>query len=186
MKEHPIVMGFDDATYDLKSGDRTTQLIGVVCQGTRMIKTVRKKIQIDGIDASKKLIELVNQHKKHVQYIMTDTITFGGFNIVDLEMIYEETEKPIVAVTEHEVDLESVKNALIKKFPNNYEQKLRNIINAGNLYETEIDTAGGPSKTYFHCKGIEIDEIEVLFKKTCIDSKLPECVRIAHLIGRIF
>lgn len=186
MKDNPISIGFDDATFKLKSGSKTTQLIGVVCQGTRMVKVVKKEILIDGDDATEVLIELAQKNKNQIQYILTDTITFGGFNIVDLKEIFNRTKKPIIAVTDREVNLESVKSALYKKFPNNYKTKLQNIMNAGNLYETNIETAGGFSKVFFHSKGINIEEAELLLQKLCIDSKLPESVRLAHIIGRVF
>jgi endonuclease V-like protein UPF0215 family len=64
--------------------------------------------------------------------------------------------------------------------------KINCILDAGNLYETEIQTAGGSSKIYFHCMGIDIEDVESLLTKVCIDSKLPESVRLAHLIGKIF
>jgi hypothetical protein len=186
MKDNPITIGFDDAPFDLKSNDKTTRLIGVICQGTRLINVVSKEIQIDGNDATKHLIELVKLIEKHVQYILTDTITFGGFNIVDIQRIHEETRKPLIAITEREVDLDSVKMALIKRFPSNYNKKMQYIVNAGNLYETDIRTAGGVSKVYFHAIGIEIEETELLIRKLSIDSKIPEPVRMAHLIGKMF
>ena len=65
-------------------------------------------------------------------------------------------------------------------------EKIRYILNAGNLYQYRIRTAGGFSIIYFHVKGIEVDEVKLLIQKSGIDSKLPECIRIAHLIGRIF
>lgn len=186
MKNYPITIGFDDATFELKANVKTTRLIGVTCQGTRLVNVGSRKIQIDGNDATNKLIELVKIAEKHVQFILTDTITFGGFNIVDIQKIHEETRKPLIAVTEREVDLESVINALKKKYPSSYQEKLLCIVHAGNLYETDIPTAGGVSKVYFHAIGIEIEEAELLLKKLCVDSKIPEPVRMAHLIGKMF
>ena len=133
MKENPITIGFDDAKFELKSSSkRFTYLIGVVCQGTRMVSVVKKKILIDGDDATEVLIELAKKSIKHIQYILTDTITFGGFNIVDLNEIYRRLKKPIIAITERTVDLDLVKKTLTNKFPNNYKSKLQKIINAGN------------------------------------------------------
>jgi endonuclease V-like protein UPF0215 family len=63
---------------------------------------------------------------------------------------------------------------------------MKQIVDAGNLYETEVNTAGGSSKVYFHCKGIEVEDVKNLLEKVCIDSKLPEPVRLAHLIGKLF
>ncbi len=186
MKDFPITIGFDDARFELKSKVKTTQLIGAVCQGTRLVGVVKKPISIDGDDATEVLIELAKQNQKHIQYILTDTITFGGFNIIDLGEIYNSLKKPIISITEREVDLDSVKKALIKKFPNTYKNKLQYIINAGELYETNIKTAGGSSKIYFHLKGVDFEEVDDLMQKLCIDSKLPEPVRIAHIIGKAF
>ena len=90
MKNNPITVGFDDATFELKHNIKTTQLIGVVCQGIRMVNVVRSEIMIDGIDATEKLISLVKQQAEHVQYILTHTITFGGFNLINLDQIYNE------------------------------------------------------------------------------------------------
>ena len=184
MKNFPITIGFDDAKFNFKSNSKTTDLIGVICQGTRMVGMVKKEITIDGDDATDVLIELTKQNEKHVQYIVTDTITFGGFNIVDLEKIVNIIKKPIIAVTERKVNLEAVKKALVKRFPKKYEDKLQNIVNAGELYETFIETAGGHSKVYFHTKGIQISKVKTLLRKICIDSKIPEPVRLAHIIGK--
>jgi endonuclease V-like protein UPF0215 family len=186
MKEYPITIGFDDAQFDLRLNSKTTQIIGVVCQGTRMVSVIGDEIEIDGNNATEKLIELVNKVAKHVQYILTHTITFGGFNLVNLSKIYEETKKPVIAITESEPDFDSVMTALEKKFPDSYQDKKKKILAAGNLFETEVETAGGLTKVYFHCKGIEIQKVSALLKKVCIDSKLPESVRMAHLIGKIF
>ncbi|GAG79683.1 unnamed protein product, partial [marine sediment metagenome] len=116
----------------------------------------------------------------------THTITFGGFNLINLSRIYEELEKPIIAVNDREVDIEAVVKALKKIFPKSYRTKIQYIVNAGNLYSTDILTAGGSSNIYFHSKGIDIDEIDLLLQQVSIDSKFPECVRLAHLIGTLF
>lgn len=186
MKDNPITIGFDDARFNLKSNSGITQLIGVVCQGVRMVNVVKESITIDGDDANKMLIKMVDQNRKHIQFILTDTITFAGFNIINLTTIFDQTDKPIIAVTDREVDLEAVKKALIRKFPHNYRSKFQNIIESGNLYETKIETAGGLSNVYFHVMGIEIKKAELLLQKLCIDSKLPEPIRLAHIIGRTF
>ena len=186
MKANPIVIGFDDATFGLKTKSKTTQLIGVVCQGIRLVNVLRTEIQIDGNNATGKLIELVKQNEKHVQFILTHSITFGGFNLINLNTIYNELKKPIIAVNDRKVDIDSVIKAIKNNFPNTYKQKILNIIEAGNLYYTQIETAGGLSDIYYHLKGIEINKVDSLLEKICVDSKLPECIRIAHLIGRIF
>jgi endonuclease V-like protein UPF0215 family len=186
MKDNPIVIGIDDATFELKTSTKTTQLIGVVCQGVRPVSIYRTEIEIDGQNATEKLIELVKNNDKHVQFILTHSITFGGFNLINLNKIYNEVGKPIIAVNERNVDIDLVIKTIKQKFPITFKQKIQNIIDAGNLFHSQIQTAGGISDIYFHSKGIDNDKVESLLQKVCIDSKLPECVRLAHLIGKIF
>jgi len=186
MKENPITIGIDDAKFKFNSEYKTTLLIGVICQGIRMVGISKRVIEIDGNDATRKLIELIEQNEMHVQYTLTHTITFAGFNLINLKTIYNKTGKPIIAITEREVNLDSVKSALIKRFPEEYKSKLQNIIDAGNLYEFNTKTAGGFSRIFFQVKGIELKEVENLVQKISIDSKLPECIRLAHLIGTLF
>ena len=186
MKDSPITIGFDDAKFKLKSSKNTTLLIGVVCQGTRMVRVNKKEITVDGNDATQAIIDLSMQNIKHVQYILTDSITFGGFNLIDLEKIHAETKKPVISITEREVNLQAVQEAIVKRFPNNFKEKLEMIIKAGNLYHTEISTAGGISRVFFHSKGINYDEVTSLLEKISIDTKLPEPIRMAHLIGKMF
>jgi endonuclease V-like protein UPF0215 family len=187
MKANPIVIGFDDASFEIKSKIKSTYLIGVVCQGVRVVQIVKGEISIDGMDATKKLIQLVKMNEKHIQYILTHTITFGGFNIIDFQEIYDGTQIPIIAITDQIPDIDAVQSALRKNFPDEYKEKIQYILNAGELFQAEIKTAGGLSKIYYHSIGIKShQDVKQLLEKICIDSKIPECLRLAHLIGRLF
>ena len=63
MKDFPITIGFDDATFKLKSFERKkTNLIGVICQGVRVVSVVSKEITIDGDDATDAIIELTKKY----------------------------------------------------------------------------------------------------------------------------
>ena len=186
MKDNPITIGFDDAKFTFNGRKNTTALIGVVCQGTRVVKVIQKEITIDGNDSTDVILNLVKNCENNIQYILTHTITFAGFNIADIEEIYQKLETPVIAFTERMVNLEDVKQALINKFPNQYSEKIKKILKAGNLYETKIKTHGGFSIVYFHTIGVPPKEVYNLMDKVCIDSKLPEPVRIAHLIGSSF
>jgi endonuclease V-like protein UPF0215 family len=42
MKQHPIVIGFDDATFAFDSKIKRVSIIGVVCQGIRMVRVLQK------------------------------------------------------------------------------------------------------------------------------------------------
>ena len=70
-----------------------------------MVNAVRKTITIDGDDATDALINLIKLNEKHVQYVLTDTITFAGFNIYDINEVYEKIGKPIIAITEKKIEI---------------------------------------------------------------------------------
>lgn len=186
MKKNPITIGFDGARFQLDGKRKTTPLIGVVCQGTRLVKVVQKDIKIDGDDSTDVIIELVKNCENDVQYILTHTITFAGFNIADIEEINHKLKIPVIAITERMVNLDEVKAALTKSFPVIFHEKIKKILKAGNLYETKIKTHGGLSTVYFHALGINPDSVDSLLEKICIDSKIPESVRMAHIIGSSF
>jgi hypothetical protein len=186
MKDHPINIGFDDSTFNFNSKRKEIPLIGVVCQGVRLVRVLHHPIEVDGNNATSALISMVLKVKKLVQVILTHSITFGGFNLIDLEEIYNKTNIPIISVTEKEVNLTSVKKALKQNFSNVYKEKIQMIINAGNLYKAQIQTAGGKSDVFFHVKGMDPALVEEFLNQISIDSKLPESVRMAHLIGKTF
>ncbi|MHA2398108.1 MAG: endonuclease dU [Promethearchaeota archaeon] len=186
MKNNPITVGFDDATFKLKSQSLTTKLIGVICQGVRMVNVVQADITIDGNDGTKILINLVKNLSNSVQFILTHTITFGGFNIIDLDQIYSVLKIPIIAINERKVNLDAVIQALKQKYPDNYRKKIQTITNAGELFQVEVPTAGGTSHVYFHSKGIDVEDVKSLLHKVSIDAKIPECIRMAHLVGRLY
>ncbi|MHA1885867.1 MAG: endonuclease dU [Promethearchaeota archaeon] len=186
MKNNPIIVGFDDATFKLKSQSLTTKLIGVICQGVRMVNVVQADITIDGDDGTKLLINLVKKMSNSVRFILTHTITFGGFNIIDLDQIYSELKIPIIAINESKVNLDAVIQALKQKYPDNYRKKIQTITNAGELFQVEVPTAGGTSQVYFHSKGIDLEDVKSLLHKVSIDAKIPECIRMAHLVGRLY
>ena len=57
-------------------------------------------ITIDGNDATDSLIEMVNKsrHQDQLGVIMLDGITFGGFNIVDIKKVFQETGVPVIVI----------------------------------------------------------------------------------------
>ena len=186
LKDNPITIGFDGARFKFNGKQETTPLIGVVCQGTRLVKVVQKNIKIDGDDSTEAIIELADKCENDVQFILMHTITFAGFNVADIKEIFIKIKIPVIAFTERMINLNGVKEALLKTFPSTYRKKIKKIINAGELFETEVKTHGGNSKVYFHTLGYPPEEVKILMEKVSIDSKLPEAVRLAHLIGASF
>ncbi|MDK2790479.1 MAG: uncharacterized protein PWP15_986 [Methanothermococcus sp.] len=177
MKDEIGVIGIDDASF--KKEDDEVILIGTYFRGNKIIDGIYfKKIQRDGNDVTEKIIQIVKgKHYTKINAIFLDGVTFGGFNIADIFKINEETKKPVIVVVEKKPDRSKMIGALEKYF--------KDLPNKINLLKSFPE----PEKiedVYVQYIGIEKDEVRKLIQKTRLKSKVPECLRISHLIGRGF
>ncbi|WP_457612274.1 endonuclease dU [Methanocaldococcus sp.] len=176
MKDEVEVIGFDDTPFNKE--DRYCLLTSVYMRGNKIVDGVYfKKIKKDGLDVTDKIIEVVRgKHYNKIKAIFLYGITFAGFNIADIYKIYNETEKPVIVV----IDKYPNFNKIFKALKNFEDCKVR---------ENIIKKLPKPEKIedlYIQSVGIEKEKIDLLIKKCRLKSKVPECLRLAHLIGRGF
>ena len=129
LKKEIRVIGIDDAPFN-KFRKGNVLVIGAVFRGGSWLDGILStKVSIDGNNATRKLIEIINKckFKPQLQCIFLDGIAVGGFNIVDIEKIYETTALPIITITRDEPDFVKIKNALKNNFTN--WEKRWNILN---------------------------------------------------------
>lgn len=174
IKREIRILALDDGPFEFKTKGKDI-LIGVIFRGGSFMDGLLKtEIDIDGLDATEKIIEITNKTKhKDLRIIMLDGITFAGFNIVDIKEIYEKTGLPVIVINRKKPDLEKFKDGM--KSLSNYDYRLRAIENAGPFYEFE--------KLCFQCIGLTIKEAEKIIKTTTTHSEIPEPLRVAHLIA---
>ncbi|EHP84694.1 endonuclease dU [Methanotorris formicicus] len=177
MKDEIGVIGFDDAPF--YKNDKTALLIATYFRGNRILDGVYfKKIQKDGKDATEKIVDVVKgKHYPKINAIFLYGVTFGGFNIADIFKINEETKKPVVVVIRKNPNRIDMINALKKHF-NDWKERAELL----NSFPEPEPIEG----IYIQYVGIDGKEVKELIKKTRLKSKVPECLRIAHLIGRGF
>jgi endonuclease V-like protein UPF0215 family len=166
------ILGIDDGSLV----DDKVLVVGVVFRGGFWIDGLLSTyIERDGLDATKKIIEMVKNTKhKDLGVIMFDGVTLGGFNTIDIKKINEETELPCIVV----IRKMSIKNAL--KYLKNPEEREKMIENAGKIYRIELKD---DKVLYYQFCGLTREEAEKLIKITAIHSSLPEPVRVAHIIA---
>lgn len=131
-------------------------------------------VKKDGIDATDKLIEMINntKFKPQLQYILLDGIAVAGFNIIDVKTLSKKTKLPVIVVIRDYPKFDEIISAL-KKLKMDYKIKL--IEKAG-----KVEKIG---KIYAQLINIELEEAESLFKILCTNSFIPEPIRVAHIIG---
>ncbi|MDD1779461.1 MAG: DUF99 family protein [Candidatus Helarchaeota archaeon] len=185
IKNEIRIIGIDDAPF-IPHTEGVTRLFGVIFRGRLWMEGVlQKSIALDGFDATQKIIEMVmdSPHYGQLRVIMLAGITFGGFNVVDVNKIFETTQLPIIVVCEKEPDLPSIKLALQNL--KNWEERWRLIEATGQFYEYR-PKPNVKNPIYFQITGLDIKDAKQILKTSIGVSTLPEPLRVAHMIGRSF
>ena len=181
IKREIRILGFDDAAFEFGSAGKSVPVIGVIFRGGDFIDgMLRTDITIDGMDATDKLIERINstRHKQQLRAIMLDGITLGGFNIVDIHRLHEQTGLPVMVINRKMPDLQGVQKAL-KKFKD-YKKRWALIKKAGALKPC---TLKGGKKVYYQSVGLSDEKAEEIIILSSTRSFIPEPLRVAHLIA---
>jgi uncharacterized protein len=167
------VIGFDDAPFIRGSGGKVS-LAGVVCGGTRFEGMVWGEIQQDGLDATDVICNLLIGGKflSQLHIVLLDGIGFGGFNVVNLPFLAERLQLPCIAVMRRSPDLVAVADAM-NRLPN-FPQRQNLLKLAGTIYEYP--------PFVFQVHGEEPDTIAAVLQRLTDRGKVPEALRLAHLI----
>ncbi len=178
MKDEIRLIGIDDSPFNFS--EKYSDIIGVVMRGGGYIECVLKSaVEIDGDDATKACINLINEtrHKIQLKAILLDGISLGGFNVVDIEELYNSTNIPVITVTRDNPDFEKIESALKNNFKDWRERLF--LIKKGTLHE--IKTPHNP--IFIKYVGITLDEAKEIIKISTIRGVIPEPIRVAHLIA---
>ena len=141
---------------------------------------LRTDVEIDGLDATKKLVKLINEsrHKQQLKVVMLDGITVGGFNIIDIKQLHQDTGLPVIVFNRRHPDLKSVKRALDNL--NNPEVRWKMIKSAGKIKECKLQN---DEKIYYQSIGIYDEDAEDALMLSSTHGDIPEPLRVAHLIA---
>lgn len=178
IKDGIFTVGIDDSVHE--RGGKWTKLFFVFCRGPFIEDVLHTHIEVDGFDATEAIIRvLLSKKKECFSLILTHGITAGGFNLFDIEKIWQSVKKPIISVTENKPMGDSMLNAL-KKLP---DHKTREKVFARVGPLLSVQTELGSNKLYFHTKGISESLAKQFLKKFAIRSRLPEQLLLAHKIA---
>ncbi|MFB6291973.1 MAG: DUF99 family protein [Candidatus Nanohaloarchaea archaeon] len=176
MKEGSRILGIDDAAFEFE--DDKTFLVGVVYRGTEFVEDiVTEEVEVDGYDATEAVISLYRKCKNpgQVKAVLTDGISFAGFNLVDIHEVAEELDVPVIAVTANEPDREDFR-ATMERTGN--QDPVFDRFEEAEPLELKDGTA------YIQHAGIELEDARKVVRRTTIHGLSPEAIRVAHMIGR--
>jgi len=180
IKDEIRILGFDDAPFKPRSNEKIL-VIGVIYRGGNFLDGILKtEITGDGMDATESIIKLIknSRHKDEIRVIIFKGITIGGFNLIDIKKIYNETKIPVIVITRKKPNLNKIKKAL-KNFVD-FEERWLIVKSTGKIYKLEIKKN---KSLYYQFIGLKKEEVEKIIKISSTRSLIPEPLRVAHMIA---
>ncbi len=174
MKKEIRLLGIDDAPFD-KFNDRKTLIIGVFFRGGSSVDGVLSEVvEVDGTDASDKIISMVKKSKFHTQLraILLKGLAVAGFNMIDIAKVSRETKVPMIVVMRKLPAVETLKKVmekLGKKRGIKFIERAGQIHKAGNLY--------------IQFSGTTLEKAKEILRISCNRANIPEPIRVAHLMA---
>ena len=174
VKKEIRILGIDDSPFN-KFKDKKILVVGVVMRGGLYVDGVLStKVKVDGNDATKNIIKMINQckFKPQIQCIFLNGIAVAGFNVVDIQKLNKKTKIPVVVVIRTNPDIQKIKETLIRIKRKN---KIRLLEKAGKVIQV--------NDIFVQLIGIKLEEAKEILKIVCTRSLLPEPLRLAHIIA---
>lgn len=149
-------------------------IVGVIARPDRVEGIISFKIKQDGTDSTNEIAKAIKKTKFYTQIeaIMLQSVTMGGFNVVDISKLCKKLGIPVIALTRKK-PREGMAEAALKKL--GYKKQLSIIQKLGKPIKC--------GKLWAYMAGISPLESEKLVKQFSTASNLPEPIRLAHLIA---
>ncbi len=179
IKSEIRVLGVDDGKF-IPHTQGSALVVGVVLRGGCWLDGImHTSIAIDGFDATEQITLMINSssHCKQLRLVMLNGITFGGFNVVDINKLNLATSLPVIALMRRKPDLEAIRDAL-NNLPKS-DERWKMILAAGTILE--VNCKG--KKIYLEKAGISEADARNIILLTATRSLIPEPLRVAHLIA---
>lgn len=134
---------------------------------------------VGGDDGTQAVLSLYRQlDRADVNVILLSGAVLSWFNIIDLQEVFEKTQRPLICLTyEESPGLEKY----IREYFLNPEDKLRRYLSLGSRQLVRLKTG---YEIYLRTLGASSEEARVLLNKFTRDGRVPEPVRIARLAAR--
>jgi endonuclease V-like protein UPF0215 family len=171
----PHILGVDDAPFT-KSQAHLVPVIGVLMEGNDLLEGVAVgHFPVDGDDATGFLAEWIGglRWRGAVQAVVLGGITLAGLGLVDLEELARRLGMPILAVTRREPAKSRIGEALTAA-------RLADRLPIAHRSPPAVRVRLG---LYVAFAGTNPARATALIQATVRKSRLPEPLRVAHMIG---
>lgn len=165
------ILAIDGSAFGKRDGD--SLVVGVIGRGDEVEGVLSFRVDADGADATKKLIDAAGRSRfsDQIRLVAIHGITLAGLNIVDITHVSKMLEVPVVGVVRKKPDRNALERA-VRASKNNAERKLE--VLKGIRENAKTVRRGG---FYFQCVGIPEKDL-----REVSDSAI-RLLRLAHLIA---
>jgi len=172
------IVGVEDGSFQ-KGIIRKALLAAVLFKGLEIESVKVTKITVDGLDATKKLAEILR--KWEFDAVLLAGVSFAGFNLINPAVINEKFEKPIIIVARTKPDNKAVKRALRGHFKD-WRIRWEVFEKLGSVYKLAVLANEPP--IYVETIGAGVKWAYNLIQALSVCGRLPEPIRVAGLIAR--
>lgn len=175
-KYRPHTLGVDDAPFE-KRQQGAVPIVGVTMEGCDVLESVALgEFPVDGDAATEYLARWIGglRTRPMLQAVILGGITIAGLGIVDLTTLAERLRLAVLVVTRHNPARSELADALVAAKLSDRLSVLERIPRAYGVGEG----------LYLAHAGVPRVEAERLLTATLGKARLPEPLRVAHLIGQ--
>ncbi|MFH0849420.1 MAG: DUF99 family protein [Candidatus Bathyarchaeota archaeon] len=183
MRPHYTVAGVEDGSFEafrrgLADAGQYTLLCLTVMRGAVIQDVQLRRILVDGLDATDALLNMLSGLE--VNAIILGGVTFGGFNVADVEQIHRATDTPIIVFSMECPDMEATLGALSKHF-SDWCERWRRYEALGPLHSLRM---GDWPEVFYEAVGCSTELAEKVIRDQAYTSRTPEALRVANMVAK--
>lgn len=180
MKKEIRIIGWDDTRHT--HATKEVLLVGPIYRGAGYIDGMLSVwVEKDGLDSTEKIASAIlkSRHYGQLSLIMTDGITFGGFNLVDIRALHRKTGIPVIAVQRREPSMREFLGAIRKVFKKDWRRRIAIVRRTGSVKKWQCEG----KVVFYQAAGLADAEVHKILELTTLRGNTPEPLRAAHLIA---
>ncbi len=182
MKKNVKILGVDDAPFSFE--DEVAEVVGVIVRAPNYLEGVlRCSVSVDGSDSAERIAKMINSsgHREQIKGIMINGACVAGFNVVDIEKLYELTNVGVMTLTNNKPRESAVRQALEKHFTD-WKGRME-ILGKGKRITIRVKEGKRAYDLYARYLGMGERSAIDLVELSRVRGALPEPVRMAHIIA---
>jgi uncharacterized protein len=176
MRSRPHTLGVDDAPFEKKQAE-PVPIVAVAMEGNDLIESIALgRFPVDGDGATNYLATWISSLRTRpmIQAVILGGITIAGLGLIDITMLAQRLGVPVLVVTRRNPANSDLGNALQAAGLQERLELLERIPRAYRFKDGLFLAHAGATRV----------EAERLLTATLGKARLPEPLRVAHLIGQ--